>query len=108
MRRRVNSKVLMHAPLIELRDVDVALAGKTVLRDLTWQLCPGENWTVLGANGSGKSTFLKLLRGEVWPIPGKGERTYRLAGERQTTAVKVKEQISLVSTEMHDRYLQQE
>src|SRR6185369_8113742 len=41
-----------------------------------------------------------------WPIPGKGERIYRLADRPQVTAVKVKEQISMVSPEMHDRYLQ--
>jgi molybdate transport system ATP-binding protein len=49
---------------------------------------------------------LKLIRGELWPIPGKGERVYRLAHQPQVTAVNVREQISLVSPEMHDRYLQ--
>src|SRR5580765_5434436 len=90
LRRRVETEFLMHAPLIELRNVDVALAGTTVLRGLTWHLFPRENWAVLGANGSGKSTFLKLIRGKLWPIPGKGERIYRLADRPQVTAVKVK------------------
>jgi molybdate transport system ATP-binding protein len=44
----------------------------------------------------------------VSPSPGHGTRTYWLDGGQQTTAVKVKEQISIVSPEMHDRYLQQE
>jgi molybdate transport system ATP-binding protein len=60
---------------------------------------------VLGANGSGKSTFLKLVRGEVLPEPGRGARIYRLGGE-QRTAVGIKERMPLVSPEAQDRYLQ--
>ena len=60
---------------------------------------------MLGVNGSGKSTFLKLVRGEVWPEPGRGSRIYRLGGE-QRTAVGIKEQMPLVSPEAQDRYLQ--
>src|SRR4051812_35405428 len=103
-----NAKTSMQSPLIDLRNVDVALGGKTVLRDIRWALFPGQNWAILGPNGSGKSAFLKLARAEVWPIPGKGERIYRVDCEPQNTAVNIKERIALVSPEMHDRYLQQE
>lgn len=99
----------MPPPLIELRDVDVELDGHPVLHQVTWSLRRGENWAVLGRNGSGKSTLLKLLRGELWPAPGSpGRRFYALDGERQETAVGVKERIALVSPEQQARYLQQE
>ncbi len=94
--------------LIELHHVAVALDGITVLRDISWQLRPGEQWAILGGNGSGKSTFLKLVRGELWPRPGKGQRIYRLGGVTQTTSVGVRERISSVSPELQERYLQQE
>lgn len=93
------------APLVELHNVDVSLPGRLVLGGLTWALFPGHHWAVLGGNGSGKSTFLKLVRGEIWPAPGRGRRVYRMPGE-QTTAVGIKEQMPLVSPEMQDRYLQ--
>jgi molybdate transport system ATP-binding protein len=95
-------------PLIELRDVDVALNGTTVLRGVTWALRAGEHWAVRGANGSGKSTFLRLLRADVWPTPGRGERIYRLDGSTQMTAIEVRRHIALVSPEVQERYLQQE
>lgn len=95
-------------PLIELRNVDVALNRKTVLRDITWALRPGEHWMIGGANGSGKSTFLRLLRGEVWPAPNRGERIYRLDDSEQTTAIEVRRHIALVSPELQERYLQQD
>jgi len=31
---------------------------RAVLRDLNWQLRRGEHWSVFGANGAGKSSFL--------------------------------------------------
>jgi molybdate transport system ATP-binding protein len=95
-------------PLIELRGVDVALNGRFVLRGLNWSLRPGEHWTVMGANGSGKSTFLRLLHAEIWPAPNSGERIYRLDGAPQTTAVGVQRHIALVSPESQERYLRQE
>jgi molybdate transport system ATP-binding protein len=99
----------MTTPWIQLEDVDVALEGRRILHGLRWTLRPGENWVVLGRNGSGKSTFLKLVRGEIWPAPGgTGWRRYAFDGDEQTTAVGVKEKIAMVSPESQARYLQQE
>jgi molybdate transport system ATP-binding protein len=95
-------------PLIRLKDVEVALEGKAILRDINWRLLPGEHWAILGGNGSGKSTLLKLIRGELWPTPGRGRRVYAFDGDEQATAVGIKEKIALVSPELQSRYLQQE
>lgn len=97
----------MSEPLLQLRDVDVALNGHTVLRGVNWSLKPGESWAILGGNGSGKSTFLKLVRGELWPAPGcPGQRRYAFKGDPQTTAVGVKDLMGFVSPELQERYLQ--
>jgi ABC-type molybdenum transport system ATPase subunit/photorepair protein PhrA len=63
-------------PMITLTGVNVALAGRTVLHDLNWELKPGDHWAVIGANGSGKTSFLRLLAGTLWPAPGGGTRRY--------------------------------
>ncbi len=99
---------MKNEPLIELRHVDVALDGATVLRGVSWSLRRGEHWMIRGANGSGKSTFLRLLRGEAWPAPKRGARLYRLDGQAQMTAIEVRRHIAFVSPEMQERYLQQE
>ena len=98
----------MTRPLIQLQDVEVAIDGRTILRGITWQLRPGEHWAVLGANGSGNSTLLKLLHGELWPAVGRGKRVYAWDRVPQITAVGIKERIALVSPELQQRYLQQE
>lgn len=88
--------------------MDVDLDGATVLRDVAWRLRPGEHWLIRGANGSGKSTFLRLLRGDVWPAPNRGERLYHLDGITQMTAIEVRRHVALVAPESQERYLQQE
>ena len=96
-------------PLIRLQNVDVAVAGKLILQNIHWELCSGQNWAIVGRNGSGKSTFLKLVRGEIWPVPSCGKRSYFFDGREQTeTAIGVKDRFSVVSPELQERYLQQE
>ena len=99
----------MTAPLIRLENVDAALDGRIVLRALNWRLRPGESWAVLGGNGAGKSTFLKLIRGEIAPMPGcGGRRAFAFDGDEQTTAVGVQEKMPLISPEFQERYLRME
>lgn len=54
----------MNAPVIlETRQLDVSIAGKTLCQNLTLQLRAGECWAVLGGNGAGKTTLLRTLAG---------------------------------------------
>jgi len=58
-------------PLVTLRDVHMLLSGREALSRIDWELSPGENWVVAGKNGAGKSTFLKLLAGDLHPSDGR-------------------------------------
>jgi cobalt/nickel transport system ATP-binding protein len=49
----------------ELDRVAVAVGGRTVLRDLTFTVKPGERVALLGVNGCGKTTLMKALDGLV-------------------------------------------
>lgn len=49
--------------------------ARTILEDATWHIQPGEHIGLIGYNGTGKSTLLKLLAGEYTPGRGTVERS---------------------------------
>ncbi|MCL2639461.1 MAG: ABC-F family ATP-binding cassette domain-containing protein [Phycisphaerales bacterium] len=49
--------------LAEIRDVEKAYAGRSVLKGITFDLQKGERIGLVGANGSGKTTLLKIIAG---------------------------------------------
>ena len=57
-------------PIIELRGVTKRFFGVTAVRDLSLALRPGEVFCLLGENGAGKSTVIKILTGVEQPTLG--------------------------------------
>lgn len=56
--------------MLELHDLTLRVAGRTLCAGLNAQLGAGENWVILGANGSGKTTLLHTLAGLRAPDSG--------------------------------------
>ncbi|MBV8932943.1 MAG: ABC-F family ATP-binding cassette domain-containing protein, partial [Kutzneria sp.] len=67
--------------VLELEDVSFALGGKPLLDTVTWRIGPGDRVGVVGVNGSGKTSLLRLLAGDVEPDVGRRVQgqTVRLA-----------------------------
>ncbi len=90
---------------VELRHISLWRGGRRVLRDLHWQLRPGECWLLQGNNGAGKTQLLKLLAGDVWPQPGRNaQRVYTLNREQFSEPWLVREHIAYLGAERQDRY----
>jgi molybdate transport system ATP-binding protein len=97
---------------IALHGVSVRRGGKWVLRDVAWQLKPGERWALLGENGAGKTQLLKLLSGAVWPTPAasrneepaeRAARTYR-RGDAELPLIEAKQYMAYIGGELQDKY----
>ncbi|WP_286198909.1 ABC transporter ATP-binding protein [Mycolicibacterium sp. ELW1] len=58
---------------VALRGVGRVFGPRTVLRDITLDIAPGEMIALLGASGSGKSTLLRLVAGLDQPTNGRIE-----------------------------------
>jgi molybdate transport system ATP-binding protein len=88
---------------VALHNVDVRRGHRRVLHDISWQLVPGQRWALIGNNGAGKTQLLKLLCGDVWPVPGVGSVTYRL-GAQEVDLIEAKSRIAYIGGERQDKY----
>ena len=57
--------------VFEMEDVSYEIAGKTLLKDFSTTILRGDKIALVGPNSCGKTTFIKLLLGEIQPTSGK-------------------------------------
>lgn len=61
--------------LAGLQNVTFEFGARVIVEDATWHIQPGERIGLIGYNGTGKSTLLKVLVGEYLPSAGTVERS---------------------------------
>jgi ATP-binding cassette subfamily F protein 3 len=61
--------------LAGLQNVTFEFGARTIVEDATWHIQPNERIGLIGYNGTGKSTLLKLLVGDYSPSRGTVERS---------------------------------
>ncbi|HEY7052416.1 MAG TPA: ABC-F family ATP-binding cassette domain-containing protein [Mycobacterium sp.] len=67
--------------VFDLRHVRLAVGDRTVLDNVDWSIGPGDRIGLVGVNGTGKTSVLRLLAGELSPTAGtiKRGKTLRIA-----------------------------
>ncbi len=65
--------------LAGLQHVRFEFGARTILEESTWHIQPNEHIGLIGYNGTGKSTLLKLLAGEYSPTSGNVERSRNIS-----------------------------
>jgi ATP-binding cassette subfamily F protein 3 len=61
--------------LIGLQNVTFEFGARVIVEDATWHIQPGDRVGLVGYNGTGKSTLLKVLVGEYQPSRGSVEKS---------------------------------
>jgi len=56
--------------VLEVSNLSIRRAGTKILRNVSWSIAPGQQWAMLGANGSGKTSLLSALTGYLMPTTG--------------------------------------
>ena len=93
------------APLVRVRHATVFLEGEEVLHDINWTLRRGEHWRIVGDNGSGKSTFLRMLAGDEFVATGGGITRFLPGNGGETGLLEdIRKGIRLVSDLSQARY----
>lgn len=88
-------------PALRLHEVSLVRDGRRVLDDISWTVATGERWVVLGRNGSGKSSLLKIASLYLHPSSG----TVDVLGERlgRTDVRVLRRRIGVASAGMADQ-----
>lgn len=56
--------------MLEVRNVTLQFGGRVLFKDVNVSFTPGNCYGIIGANGAGKSTFLRILSGDLEPNKG--------------------------------------
>jgi iron complex transport system ATP-binding protein len=93
----------MPPPLIELEHVSVMRGQTLALDDVSLRIGAGEHVAILGPNGCGKSTLIKLITRECYPLsrPGKDDRSrLRILGREQWNVFELRSLLGIVSSDL--------
>ena len=56
--------------ILHYENVSFIREGRKILKNVNWHVENGENWALLGLNGSGKSTILGMIPAYTFPTQG--------------------------------------
>src|SRR5450759_4908724 len=92
-RRHLQETEMRPAPMafvLEVTGLRVKRGRTAILRGVDWRVAPGENWVILGANGSGKTSLLNALTGFLTPTAGEIALLGKTYGESDWRELRLK------------------
>src|SRR6202161_3771091 len=101
-RRRGGLQILVRvssAPLIKLRNVTVMRGDNVALRDFSLTIGAGEHVAILGPNGCGKSTLIKTITRECYPLASTGS-SVEILGRSLWNVVDLRSMLGIVSNDL--------
>ena len=87
-------------PLIELDHATVVRGEATVLHDLSLRILAGQHTAVLGPNGCGKSSFIKLINRELYPLAREGGAPVKVMGQSRWNVNVLRTRLGVVTNDL--------
>ena len=86
--------------ILHYENVSFVREGRKILKNVNWHIEKGENWALLGLNGSGKSTILGMI--PAYTFPTRGE--VRVFGHKFGNYVwkKIRDRVGFVSSSLNN------
>lgn len=89
--------------IVSFKNVSLRKGGQQILSDINWEINQGEQWAILGLNGSGKTSLLNIVTGYHFPSSGDVEVLGNVFGK--TNLPELRKVIGFVSSSL-DRFSQ--
>jgi iron complex transport system ATP-binding protein len=86
-------------PLLDFRHISVMRGQKTVLHDITLRIQAGEHAAILGPNGCGKSTLIKTITRECYPL-ARAESSLMIFGQQVWNVFELRNLLGIVSNDL--------
>jgi iron complex transport system ATP-binding protein len=90
---------LMFEPVLDLVGVDVMRGARKVLHDVNLRIDHGERIAILGPNGCGKSTLIKTMTCELYPLASEATRV-RIFGRERWDLTELKKRLGVVGNDL--------
>lgn len=87
--------------IIDFENIHVVYDEEIILKEITLKIKQKEHWAILGANGSGKSTFMKLIQSQIHPIK-KFKYKKEILGEKHNSIFDLKKKIGVITNDLHN------
>lgn len=91
---------LTSSPLIELDRATVVRGAAAVLHALSLRIALGQHTALLGPNGCGKSSFIKLINRELYPLAREGEAPVKVLGMARWNVSQLRTQLGVVTGDL--------
>jgi len=88
------------APLIELDRATVVRGDAAVLHALSLRIVAGQHTVLLGPNGCGKSSFIKLINRELYPLAREGESPVKVMGQDRWNVNELRTRLGVVTGDL--------
>ena len=86
-------------PVVEIRDLTLAVGRRRLFDGLSWTVRKGERWVLAGPNGSGKTTLFALVTGDSPLAYAADVRVFGIPREPGVELGKIRRRIGMVSPE---------